>query len=353
MAGVGRSLRLAAVQAAPVFLDQQRSTAKACALIREAGEHGADIIGFPEGFIPGHPGWQEIIPATGDEALLLSRRLFMNAVEVPGPCVEALSAACRDAGIIAVVGVNERRARTTGSVFNTQLFFDRDGSLLHKHQKIVPTIGERVVHTPGTTGYRSTAQTHAGMISGLICGENSNPLYQYALGLDYPIVHVASWPAHFGPGLLMQDVVPVVSRGLAYSLKCFVINSVAVVDRGLQEAYGNDAAARAYLEEAATLGGACIIGPGGQIIAGPMPAGEGLLYADVSADDVIIPKFIHDFAGHYNRPELFASLFNGNEGSAPRHLPPAPRGAYVADEDAGGSTLFESPTALLGYRDKT
>jgi nitrilase len=125
-----RTLRLAAVQAAPVFLDQERSTAKACALIREAAENGADIIGFPEGFIPGHPGWQELIPATGDSALLLSRRLFTNSVEVPGPCVDAISAACRAANIIAVVGVNERRAGTTGSLYNTQLFFDRDGSLI-------------------------------------------------------------------------------------------------------------------------------------------------------------------------------------------------------------------------------
>lgn len=309
-------LRLAAVQAAPVFLDIQRSTDKACDLIREAGRNGADVVGFPEGFIPGHPGWQELIPATGEVALRLSRELFKNAVEVPGPCVSALAQACREAKVIAVIGINERRQGTTGSLFNTQLFFDRDGSLLLKHQKIVPTIGERVVHTPGTTGTKATAATGIGTVSGLICGENSNPLSQYANGLDYPIVHVASWPPHFGPGLVMQDIISVVSRGLAYGLKTFVINSVAVVDAALFEAYAIDAQSRAYLEEARTRGGASIVGPGGQFIAGPMPAGEGILYADVRADDVIIPKFIHDFAGHYNRPELFAPLFPVTRGEA-------------------------------------
>lgn len=311
-----KTLRLAAVQAAPVFLDQELSTRKACELIREAGRNGADIVGFPEGFIPGHPGWQELIPATGELGLNLARRLFNNAVEVPGPCVDALSAACREANVIAIVGVNERREGTTGSLFNTQLFFGRDGSLLHKHQKIVPTIGERVFHTPGTTGSKSSVKTEIGTISGLLCGENANPLFQYAIGLDYPVVHVASWPAHFGPGLAMdsldmQETIGVITRGLAYALKCFVINSVAVVDDAIIEAYGTDAVVSSYLKESRNHGGTSIVNPGGKIIAGPLPPGEGTLYADVQTGDVVIPKFIHDFAGHYNRPELFASLFSG------------------------------------------
>jgi nitrilase len=347
MATNTRMLRLAAVQAAPVFLDQERTVEKACALIQEAGRNGADIIGFPEGFIPGHPGWQELIPATGEAALVLSKRLFQNAVEVPGPSTDAISFACRDAKVAAVVGVNERRAGTTGSLYNTQLFFDRDGSMLHKHQKIVPTIGERVVHSPGNTGFRSTAKAQIGTISGLICGENSNPLYQYALGLDYPIIHVASWPAHFGPALLMQDVVSLVTRGFAYSLKCFVINSVAVVDRTLIDAYGTDPDLRGYLEEAKQRGGACIVGPGGQILAGPMPAGEGILYADVSPDDVIVPKFIHDFAGHYNRPELFAPLFTADRDVLPTSRPDFTEHARADFADGDRSRLAHRPITLL------
>ena len=320
MTMLDKTVRLAAVQAAPVFLNYERSTQKACSLIREAGRNGADVVGFPEGFIPGHPGWQELIPATSELALTLSRKLFKNAIEVPGPCTGALSAACREARVIAVVGVNERRPDTTGSLFNTQLFFGRDGSLLHKHQKIVPTIGERVVHTPGTTGRKAAIKTDIGTVSGLLCGENANPLFQYSLGLDYPLVHVASWPSHFGPGLAldgldMPGVIAVITQGLAYALKCFVINSVAAVDDSIVEAYGMDEAVRVFLKEATNHGGTSIIGPGGNILAGPLPPGEDILYADVRLDDVIIPKFIHDFAGHYNRPELFASLVNADEPS--------------------------------------
>jgi len=318
MTTLEKTVRLAAVQAAPVFLDHERGTQKACSLIREAGRNGADVVGFPEGFIPGHPGWQELIPATSELALTLSRKLFKNAIEVPGPCIDALSSACRDAGVIAVVGINERRVNTTGSLFNTQLFFGRDGSFLHKHQKIVPTIGERVVHTPGTTGRKVSVMTDIGTISGLLCGENANPLFQYSLGLEYPLVHVASWPSHFGPGLAldglgMAEVIAVITQGLAYALKCFVINSCAAVDDSIVDAYGLDESARSFLKEVSYHGGTSIIGPGGNIIAGPLPPGEDILYADVRLDDVVIPKFIHDFAGHYNRPELFASLLTANE----------------------------------------
>jgi nitrilase len=220
-----------------------------------------------------------------------------------------------------------------------------------KHQKIVPTIGERVVHTPGTTGHESTVHTQIGTISGLICGENSNPLYQYALALHYPVVHIASWPAHFGPALLMQEVVALVTRGLAYSLKCFVINSVAVVDDNLLEAYGTEPSVRAYLEDARQRGGASIIGPSGQIVAGPMAAGEGILYADICANDVIVPKFIHDFAGHYNRPELFTSLF----GIDPATLTTIPR-QNIAErrskflDSSENPTIIHDPMALLSHR---
>ncbi|MBA4219510.1 carbon-nitrogen hydrolase family protein [Bosea sp. (in: a-proteobacteria)] len=334
MPNLDKTVRLAAVQATPVFLDCERSTRKACSLILEAGRKGADVVGFPEGFIPGHPGWQELIPATSELALTLSQKLFRNAVEVPGPCIDALSGACREAGVIAIIGINEKRAGTTGSLFNTQLFFDRDGFLRHKHQKIVPTIGERVVHTPGTTGRKASMTTDIGTVSGLLCGENANPLFQYSIGLDYPLVHVASWPSHFGPGLAldglgMAEVIAVITQGLAYALKCFVINSCAAVDSSIIDAYGLDAQARAFLEEATNHGGTCIIGPGGNIVAGPLPPGEDILYADVSLSDVIIPKFIHDFAGHYNRPELFGSILAAGTDS----------GTFRADETPASKEL--------------
>lgn len=161
------NLKLAAVQAAPVFLDKEATTQKVCALIREAGHNRADVVDFPEGFIPGHPGWVEAIPLIAKPAPSLFCGLFNQAVEVPGPEVEAIGEACKEAGIYAVVGINERRAGTTGTLFNTQLFFGRDGALLHKHQKHVQPLESALCMLLARQGARHLFQQTLAVLVGL------------------------------------------------------------------------------------------------------------------------------------------------------------------------------------------
>lgn len=326
-----KKIRLAAVQAAPVFLDRERSVDKACHLIKEAGANGADVIGFPEGFIASHPGWFNFLPDVGDRALLLSREMFKNAVEVPSAATEQLCRACRDANIVAVVGINEKVPRTMGTMYNTQLFIDRSGELLGKHQKLVPTNGERLVHTGGHGSTMRAYHTHFGAISGMLCGENSNPLASFALSVYYPVVHVAGWPAHFNSSYVMQESIMVATRGLAYQLKAFVINSCAVVTDELIETYALTAEDRDYLSACKNRGGASIIGPKGQVLAEMQP-GEGILYCDVDLQDVIIPKLIHDVAGHYNRPDIFQVAIASEERQLLIHV----SGNLITEDKPGG-----------------
>ena len=98
-------VKVAAVQAASVFLDREGSTAKACRLIREAGANGARVIGFSEGFIPAHPVWYHHHAATGAISNRLATELFKNSVGIPGPETAALCAAARDANAYVVIGV--------------------------------------------------------------------------------------------------------------------------------------------------------------------------------------------------------------------------------------------------------
>src|SRR5207237_10777755 len=168
-------VKVAAVQAASVFLDREGSTEKACRLIREAGGSGARVIGFPEGFIPAHPVWYHHHSATGAISNRLATTLFKNAVEIPGPETEALGASARKVNAYVVVGVCERIPNTFGTLFNTQIYFGPDGQLLGKHQKIMPTVGERLVHTGGFGDTFGAFQTELGPMSGVSCGENSKP----------------------------------------------------------------------------------------------------------------------------------------------------------------------------------
>lgn len=305
-----RRIKVAAVQMSPVFLNKQATTDKVCKIILEAGLEGASVIGFPECIIPGYPAWDELLPMDRSPAWSLYNKLFANSVEVPGPETYQIGLACKKAGLYAIVGVNERIKGTTGTTFNTQLIFGPDGTLLNKHQKFVPTVAERLIQAPGQTGDAcSVADTPFGGLSGLICGENANALAMYSLSLEYPVVHVASWPTHFAPGIEMQDCILNSTRGLAYSLKAFVLNAVGVIDDAAVEAYGEDEQIREYLHTERQKGLATILGPDGNIIAGPLAAGREILYAEICPNDVVTCKYAIDIAGHYNRPEIFAYRF--------------------------------------------
>ena len=241
---------------------------------------------------------------------MLGRELFKNSVEIPSAETDALCEACRQADVMAVVGLCEKMPHTMATMYNSQLFLDRTGEIIGTHRKIVPTLGERIVHTGGFGDTLRAFPTSFGNISGLLCGENSNPLASFVLAAMHTVVHVASWPAHFDLGAWMQDAIMVASRGLAYQLKAFVINAAGVITDDMIEVYALTDEDREYLERAKQTGAATIIGPRGEIIAGPLPAGDGILYADVDLDDLLIPKMITDFAGHYNRFDLFSVYLN-------------------------------------------
>ncbi len=304
-------IKVAAVQAASVFLDREGSTEKACRLIREAGRNGAQLIGFPEGFIPAHPVWYHNHSATGALSNRLATELFKNAVAIPGPEIVALSAAARDAHAYVVVGVCEKGANTMGTMFNTQVYLAPDGSLIGKHQKIMPTVGERLVHTGGFGDTFGAFQTGFGPMSGLICGENSNPLAVFALTAEGTRVHVMSWPNYFPTsGDPMRIRVAVDSQAFAQVSKAYVVSACGVVDddtiRKLQLS-GNE---ERIVRDPKYCGGSVIVAPDLRIIAGPMGAEEGILYAECDLETCVAMKLRHDFAGHYNRPDIFQLRVN-------------------------------------------
>jgi len=303
-------VRVGVVQAASVFLDREACVEKAVGYIEEAGRQQISLLAFPEGFIPAHPIWYHFMPATGRKSVTLAAELFKNSVEIPGPVTDALCAAAARARTHVVIGVCERRPRTTGTLFNTQLFISPAGRILGKHQKIMPTTGERLVHTGGYGDTLRAFDTEIGVVSGLLCAENSNPLAIFALAAQGTQIHVASWPNHFSQHR-MGDVITFTSRSLAYKCGCFVLSAAGTISDRMREILPYRDEDRAFLADPENGGGSCIIGANANVFAGPMSgAQEGILSADINLEDCLRAKAIHDYTGHYNRADIFRLTVN-------------------------------------------
>jgi len=304
-------VRVAAVQAASVFLDREASVEKACRLIAEAAAEGAQLIAFSEGFIPAHPIWYHHHPATGRIANSLAIELFKNSMEIPGPDLDRLCAAAREAGAYVVMGVCEKSPDTTGTMYNSQLFIGPDGSYLGKHVKVMPTVGERLVHAGGYGDTMRAIPTDFGPISGLICGENSNPLAAFAFIAQGIRFHVSSWPNHFPTsGDPMRVRVSVDSQAFAQMSKAFVISPCGTVDDDTIAKLQVGPEGEAFLRSPDHCGGSVIVAPNQRVLAGPLGAEEGIIYADCDTELCIATKLRHDFAGHYNRPDIFQLWVN-------------------------------------------
>jgi nitrilase len=303
---------VAAVQAAPVFLDRSQTVEKACARIAEAGADGADVVVFPEGFVPGHPLWYHFHGVSTDLSRTLATRLFENAVEVPGPATDRLGAAAAEAGTLAVVGVCEREPGTVGTLYNSQLVFSPTGELLDRHQKLTPTLGERLVHARGRAEHFGATETPYGTMSSMICSENANPLAAYALLSEYPRLHAMSWPSYFAG---MRETVGDISRLYAQMSKSHVVSAASVVsDRALEVMNCSGRAETIRAPE--NTGGSVILGPGRETLAGPLGTDEGMLLADVDLAAMVPRKLTQDYAGHYNRPDIFEFSRTGTVDSA-------------------------------------
>ena len=212
--------RVAVVQAAPAFFDSERSTIKAAALIRQAGEQGARLVLLPEAFIPGYPRGLTFGMAVGSrstEGRLLWQRYWEEAVDVPGPWTEALGAAAREAGVFAAVGVIERdRIGTPGTLYCTLLYFGPDGRFWASTASSNRPAAERLIWGEGDGSTLTVLRTELGRIGGLICWENYMPLARMALYGKGVEIYLA-------PTADARDTWQATLRHIACEGRCFVL----------------------------------------------------------------------------------------------------------------------------------
>lgn len=303
-----RQYKVAAVQAAPVFLDLEKSIDKAIKLMAEAAEQGASLIAFPEVWLPGYPWWiWTDAPASG---MRFVQRHFENAMEVDGEPMQRLKRAAADLRIHLVMGYAERSA---GTLYLSQAIIDDEGRLLANRRKLRPTHVERSVYGEGNGTDLIVVDTKLGRMGALNCAEHFQPLSKYAMYAQHEQIHVASWPSfsvYRGKAFqLSHQANNAASQVYAIEGQSFVLAPCAIVDQSMINALIDSP----YKAELLQAGGgyAMIYGPDGTPLCDPLDEDqEGLLYADVDLRLIANAKASLDPVGHYSRPDVLQLQIN-------------------------------------------
>jgi aliphatic nitrilase len=330
--------RVAAVQAAPAWLDLDRSVDKSIALIEEASANGAKLIAFPEVFVPGYP-WHIWLDSP---AWAIGRgfvqRYFDNSLAYDSPQAERLRAAVRMARLTAVIGLSERSG---GSLYIAQWLIGPDGETIAKRRKLRPTHAERTVYGEGDGSDLAVHdRPDIGRLGALCCWEHLQPLSKYAMYAQNEQVHVASWPSFslydpFAPAL-GAEVNNAASRVYAVEGSCFVLAPCATVSQAMIDELCDRPDKHALLH--AGGGFAAIYGPDGSSLADKLaPDREGLLYADIDLGAIGVAKNAADPAGHYSRPDVTRLLLNNKPSKRVEHFTLPIDAIAPAEVDAAAS----------------
>lgn len=292
-----RTHRVAVVQAASVAFDLERTLTKLGDLAADAARRGARLTLFPEAFVSGYPRGLDFGAVVGSrtaEGREQYRRYWESAIEVPGPSLDRIAAIARDTSTTIVAGVIER---DRGTLYCTAVLLGTDGRLLGTHRKLMPTASERLIWGFGDGSTLPVVETPVGRVGAVICWENYMPLLRaamYAKGVEI----------YCAPTADARDTwIPTV-RHVALEGRCFVLSCNQFARRhdypvDYPTAFGDDP------DTIVSRGGSCIVGPLGELLAGPDYDGETILVADLDPGDLARARMDFDAVGHYARPDVF------------------------------------------------
>lgn len=301
--------KIAIVQSPPVFLNRSETIERAEALVSEAATEGAELVIFPETFIPGYPMWMWRLRPGADMALTneLYGRLFANAVDLQGDDLAPLETAAKKHGVTIVCGMNEREGELSrGTLYNTVVTIGADGEVINRHRKLMPTNPERMVHGFGDASGLRVVDTPAGRIGALLCWENYMPLARYALYAQGVEIYIA--PTYDSGDSWIGTLQHIAREG-----RCWVVGSGCVMRASdIPEDFPGKADLYSDPDAWVNPGDSIVIGPDGKTSEGPMHQEVGILYADIDLSAVGTARRSLDVAGHYSRPDIFDLRVNTN-----------------------------------------
>jgi nitrilase len=300
---------VAAVQAAPVFLDREATLDKVEALVAEAAGSGAELVVFGESFVAGFPIWNGVLAPVDQHDL--HERLVLESIAVPGPATQRLGFVARRYRVVLSIGVNERNPDSLGQIWNANLIFDKTGRLVNHRRKLVATWYERLTWSHGDGHDLKPVDLDGWHLAALICGENTNTLARFALLAQGERLHVASYPPSWPfdqrvgePDYDLEDSIRIRTAAHSFEGKVFsVVAATALDDDAIAAVAQGDDRVEKLLTSNPTA--SLIVGPRGQTISGPLLGSPGILYAELDLNDEIVLKQAHDIVGTYNRFDIF------------------------------------------------
>ena len=343
------AIRVAACHSAPIFLSARRTAEKAVSLIQEASKNKANLVVFPETYIPAFPIWSSLRPPTENHELFKS--MAQESVHVDGEEIKAIRDAASKANVLVSLGISEKVRYSAATLFNSNVLISEEGEILVHHRKLIPTFFEKLTWSPGDGHGLRVANTRWGKVGNLICGENTNPLARYSLIAQGEQLHISSWPAIWptrGSATPESssgddDTINAIRRDTrarskknydnvsanrtraaahCFEAKCFGVLCSGYLDDSAKElivAGSGEPKKVADVLQRSPNGATMFLDPTGALLPGftvdketsktqereLLQTEEGILYADMDLGECIEGKQYHDVVGGYQRLDVF------------------------------------------------
>jgi nitrilase len=304
---MSKIVKVAVVQAAPVLFNRKKTISKSIKLIEEVAKKGAELVLFPEAFIPAYPRgltFGTVVGHRSPEGRDTWQRYWDNGVMIPSKETDILCEAAKEHKVFLAMGVIEKDSEySQGTLYCTTLYIGPDGRILGKHRKLKPTAGERLIWGEGDGSTLTVIDSELGRIGGLICWENYMPLARMAM-------YGKGVELYLAPTADSRDTWQATVRHIACEGRCFVLGCNQFVTKDM---YPEDLVGIEDLEGQPDIlcrGGSVIISPLGEVLAGPLYDEEGILYANLDLGEVARSKLDFDVVGHYARPDVFKLVIN-------------------------------------------